>query len=208
MIIMAPKIKFTRKQMTEAALRVVQKGGAGALTAKSMAKELGTSTQPIFTCFGTMDSLKGEVISAAEEIFERYVKKGLSERIPFLGYGMQYIAFAADEPELYRLLFLSPDERSADPLSTVHRSMAEVRPSIMKIYGMTEAEADRYFSDMWLVAHSIATLTVTGRYPYSKAKIGEVLTGFSLSICRSIKDIPGFVSGKIDRDSEFEKLIK
>ena len=106
------------------------------------------------------------------------------------------------------MLFLSPDERSADPLSTVHRSMAEVRPSIMKIYGMTEAEADRYFSDMWLVAHSIATLTVTGRYPYSKAKIGEVLTGFSLSICRSIKDIPGFVSGKIDRDSEFEKLIK
>ena len=102
---MAPKIKFTRKQMTEAALRVVQKGGAGALTAKSMAKELGTSTQPIFTCFGTMDSLKGEVISAAEEIFERYVRKGLSERIPFLGYGMQYIAFAADEPELYRLLF-------------------------------------------------------------------------------------------------------
>ena len=197
MIIMAPKIKFTRKQMTEAALRVVQKGGAGALTAKSMAKEL-----------GTRDSLKGEVISAAEEIFERYVRKGLSERIPFLGYGMQYIAFAADEPELYRLLFLSPDERSADPLSTVHRSMAEVRPSIMKIYGMTEAEADRYFSDMWLVAHSIATLTVTGRYPYSKAKIGEVLTGFSLSICRSIKDIPGFVSGKIDRDSEFEKLIK
>lgn len=38
MIIMAPKIKFTRKQMTEAALRVVQKGGAVALTAKSMAK--------------------------------------------------------------------------------------------------------------------------------------------------------------------------
>lgn len=208
MITTAPKIKFTKEQMTAAAVRVVQREGIGALTAKSLAKELGTSTQPVFTCFGTMDSLKGEVTSAAEKVFDRYVRKGLSEKVPFFGYGMQYIAFASDEPELYRLLFLSPAENGGDPLSSMHRSMAEVRPSIMKIYNMTEAEADRYFSDMWLVVHSIATLTVTGRCPYSKEKIGEVLTGFSLSVCRSIKEIPGFVSGNIDRDSEFIKLIK
>ena len=42
---MAPKNKFTREEMVAAAVRVVQKMGAAALTAKSLAEELGTSTQ-------------------------------------------------------------------------------------------------------------------------------------------------------------------
>ena len=58
---MAPKNKFTREEMVEAALRVVRKKGIDALTAKALAEELGTSTQPVFTCFGTMDAAKSEV---------------------------------------------------------------------------------------------------------------------------------------------------
>ena len=46
---MAPRNKFTREEMIEAALRVVQKKGSSALTARAIADELGVSTQPIFT---------------------------------------------------------------------------------------------------------------------------------------------------------------
>ena len=52
---MAPRNKFTREEMIEAALRVVQKKGSSALTARAIADELGVSTQPIFTCFNTME---------------------------------------------------------------------------------------------------------------------------------------------------------
>lgn len=45
---MAPKNKFTKEEMVEAALRVVQAKGIGCLTAKAIADELGTSTRPIF----------------------------------------------------------------------------------------------------------------------------------------------------------------
>ena len=41
---MAPKNKFTREEMVEAALRVVRKKGIDALTAKALAEELGTDT--------------------------------------------------------------------------------------------------------------------------------------------------------------------
>ena len=67
---MAPKNKFTREEMVAAALRVVRRKGADALTAKALAEELGTSTQPVFTCFGTMDALKTEVSAAAEALFD------------------------------------------------------------------------------------------------------------------------------------------
>ena len=95
---MAPKNKFTKEEMVQAALRVVQNRGADGLTAKTMAGELGTSTQPIFTGFGSMDGVKKEVYMAAVRVYERYTDAGLKEKIPFFGVGMQYIRFAKEEP--------------------------------------------------------------------------------------------------------------
>lgn len=50
---MAPKNKFTKEEMVAAALQVVRTKGIEGLTAKTMADALGTSTQPIFTAFGS-----------------------------------------------------------------------------------------------------------------------------------------------------------
>ena len=117
---MAPKNKFTREEMVAAAVRVVQKMGAAALTAKSLAEELGTSTQPVFTCFGTMDTAKAEVYDAAEQAFDEYLTEGLKQEIPFFGIGTQYIRFAREEPELYRLLFLMrSDDRGSDAFAAM-----------------------------------------------------------------------------------------
>ena len=104
---MAPKYKFTKEEMVEAALRVVRTKGIGGLTAKTMADELGTSTQPIFTSFGSMEGIKREVYAAAVRVYDGYTDAGLKAGVPFFGVGMQYIRFAREEPELYRLLFLS-----------------------------------------------------------------------------------------------------
>ena len=205
---MAPKNKFTKEEMVEAALRVVRANGIDALTAKTMADALGTSTQPIFTAFGSMDGIKKEVYAAAIRVYDRYTEAGLRERIPFFGVGMQYIRFAREEPELYRLLFLT---RAQDKSFSATRSMqhlqALVRPTLMEIYRITEREADLYFCDLWFVVHSLSTLIVTGDCPYSDREIGQILTGVSISICKSIKEIPGFASGSFDRDAAFRTLI-
>ena len=104
---MAPKNKFTKEEMVAAALQVVRTKGIEGLTAKTMADALGTSTQPIFTAFGSMDTVRQEVCAAAVRVYDRYTNAGLQEKIPFFGVGMQYIRFAREEPELYRLLFLT-----------------------------------------------------------------------------------------------------
>lgn len=204
---MAPKNKFTREEMIAVALKVVRAGGIASLTAKAIADELGISTRPVFTCFGTMDTVKDEVRQAAEEIYNGYVTAGLKAEIPFLGFGMQYIRFAKEEPELYRLLFLMQTaDGSSGAFQSMLHSQETARESLVKIYNMTEAEADRYFRDLWLVVHSIATLIVTGCCPYSDREIGNILTGFSISICKSIKEIKGFASDSFDRDEVFKSL--
>ena len=107
---MAPRNKFTKDEMLAAAVRVVRKSGVGSLTAQALAKELHISTQPVFTCFGTIGNLKSEAHIAAEKIFDSYIKEGLKEKIPFLGYRMKYFKFAKEEPPLYRMLFLESNE--------------------------------------------------------------------------------------------------
>ena len=205
---MAPKNKFTKGEMVEAALRVVRANGIDALTAKTMADALGTSTQPIFTAFGSMDGIKKEVYAAAIRVYDRYTEAGLKERIPFFGVGMQYIRFARKEPELYRLLFLTrAQDKSFSALQSMQHLQSLVRPTLMDIYKITEQEADLYFRDLWFVVHSLSTLIVTGDCPYSDREIGQVLTGVSISICKSIKEIPGFASGSFDCDAAFRALI-
>ena len=204
---MAPKYKFTKEEMVEAALQVVRTKGIGGLTAKTMADELGTSTQPIFTSFGSMDGIKREVYAAAVRVYDGYTDAGLKAEVPFFGVGMQYIQFAREEPELYRLLFLSR-ETDLSAMKSMEHLQQLVRPTLMRIYCMTSQEADLYFRNLWLVVHSLSTLIVTGDCPYSDQEIGRILTGFSISICKSIKEIPGFAAGDFDRDAAFRALVQ
>ena len=159
---MAPKNKFTREEMVDAALSVVRTQGMEALTAKALAKALGISTQPVFTCFGSMDVLKQDVHAAAERIYDEYAEQGLRQKISFLGFGMQYIRFAREEPELYRLLFFTKADESGGALAAMKHSREKLRPSLEKTYRIGATEADRYFRDLWLAVHSIAVLIVTG----------------------------------------------
>ena len=205
---MAPKNKFTKEEMTEAALRVVRSRGTDGLTAKTLADELGTSTQPVFTAFGSMEGVRTAVCAAAIGIYDRYTAMGLQEHIPFLGVGKQYIRFAREEPELYRLLFLNkPTGKEHSAMKAMGHLQELVRPTLTAIYHISAEEADLYFRDLWLVVHSLSTLIVTGDCPYSDLEIGQILTGFSISICKSIKEIPGFAAGTFDRDAAFRALV-
>lgn len=205
---MAPKNKFTKNEMVEAAMRVVRAKGIDGLTAKTMADELGTSTQPVFTAFGSMDIVKREVYTAAVRICDGYTDAGLKEKIPFIGVGMQYIRFAREEPELYRFLFLTRVQNQEYRVMKAMQHLQEfVRPTLMNIYRITAEEADLYFRDLWFVVHSLSTLIVTDDCPYSDREIGQILTSFSISICKSIKEIPGFAAGTFDRDAVFRALV-
>ena len=203
---MAPKNKFTKEEMVEAALRVVREKGMEGLSAKSMASALGTSTQPVFTAFGSMDAVKRDVYAAAVRVYDGYANAGLKEKIPFFGVGMQYIRFAREEPELYRLLFLTRTQEYSAMKSMEHLQ-EHVRPTLVNIYHITAEEADVYFRDLWFVVHSLSTLIVTGDCPYSDREVGSILTGFSLSICKAIKEVPGFAAGTFDRDAVFRALV-
>lgn len=205
---MPPKPKFTKEEITNAALKVAREKGIGAVSAREIAVVLGTSTRPIFTYFRTMDELKKAVRQFAENIFQKYVEKGLAMEPPFLGVGVQYLEFAQQEPELYKLLYMTrPEEGQSSALEAMGLVQAQVRDRLMEIYHMDATAADRYFRDMWLTVHSLCSLIVTGNCAFSRQEVQQILTGFSLSLCKALKEVPGFVDGTFDRDEAFRSVI-
>lgn len=205
---MPPRPKFTKQEIVAAGLTVARERGMEAVSTRDIAAVLGVSTRPIFTYFHSMDELKAEVYQEAEEIYRAYVQEGMKQKIPFLGVGMQYIRFAKEEPQLYRMLFLSsPAEGCNNVMRQLENSQSMVRESIKQIYHMNDRDADQYFRDMWLVVHSLATLTVTGNAPYTEEEMSGILTGFSVSVCKAQKEIPGFFEGKFDKDAVFRELV-
>ncbi len=205
---MPPKVKFQKEEIAAAALEVARKKGIDAVTAREVAKELRVSVGPIFTWFDTMEQLKAEVYALAREFYREYIERGLAAPVPFLGVGQQYLRFAREEPELYKLLFLTrPGGVSGGAMEALRFSQELARDSLMRIYRMDADAADKYFRDLWLVVFSFATLIVTNDCPYTDEEMSAVLSEVSLSVCKAYKEIPGLPDGKFDKDAIFRELV-
>ena len=205
---MPPKIKYPKEEVVGAALRVARRRGVDAVTAQSVAAEMNVSVGPIFTHFDTVEQLRGEVFLRAKEIYRDYIERGLAGPVPFLGLGQQYLRFAHEEPELYKLLFLTrPSSVSGGAMEALRFSQDLARESIMRIYHMDAHTADCYFRDLWLVVFGFATLIVTDDCPYTDEEMSAVLTEVSLSVCKAYKEIPGLPEGKFDKDAIFRELV-
>lgn len=195
---MPPKPKFTKEEITNAALTVAREKGIAAVSAREVALVLGTSTRPIFTYFRTMDELKKEVRQFAENIFQNYVEKGLAMDPPFLGVGVQYLAFAHQEPELYKLLYMSPPRRRAMQRAGSHEPGAGAGAEpLMEIYHIDALAADRYFRDMWLVVHSLCSLIVTGNCAFSQQEVQQLLTGLQPEPVQGLEGSAGLRRGNL-----------
>ena len=206
---MPPRVKFTKEEIVEAALRVTRESGIDSLTARSLAAELGASTRPMFTYFETVDELKHEVHEAAKGIYKTYIERGLAEPVPFLGVGQNTIRFAREEPELFRLLFLQkPDGADGGAAEALAFSQDLVRDSIMGIYKMDAYEADCYYRNLWLIAFSFCAMIAAGECPYTDEQMSAMFTEVSLAVCKAYKDIPGLPRGDYDCDAIFRELTK
>ena len=206
---MARKTVFQKQDVIQGAINLVRKRGIDSCTARGVAISLGMSTQPIFSYFESMDELKREVYDYAKGLYQNYITDGLKQSIPFLGVGKQFIRFAIDEPEFYKLLFLTaPQAAFPGPSEGLRFSQNLARASLMNIYHMNEEDADYYFRDLWLAVYSFANLIVTKSCPFSESEMSRILSEISLATYKAYKEVPGFFKGEFNKDAIFKELVK
>lgn len=176
---MPPKAKFTKEQITKAALGVVSEKGVQALTAKELGAALGTSTTPIFTVFNSMQEVQDAVMLAAMERFEEYAHKAAHLGPVFKQIGMQMILFAKEEPKLYQLIFMSSisEAQTFDDIYAHLGSVAdECLDVLQKDYDLSKDNAKTLFEHVWIHTFGIGALCATGVCDFSHEQIAEMLT--------------------------------
>ncbi|MDD6683379.1 MAG: TetR/AcrR family transcriptional regulator [Clostridiales bacterium] len=176
---MPPKAKFTKEQITKAALGVVSEKGAQALTAKELGAALGTSTTPIFTVFNSMQEVQDAVMLAAMEQFEEYAHKVSYMGPVFKQVGMQMILFAKEEPKLYQLIFMSSinEAQTFDDIYARLGSVAdECLDVLQKDYDLSKDNAKTLFEHVWIHTFGIGALCATGMCDFSHEQIAQMLT--------------------------------
>ena len=176
---MPPKAKFTKEQITKAALGVVSEKGAQALTAKELGAALGTSTTPIFTVFNSMQEVQDAVMLSAMERFEEYAHKAAHIKPVFKQVGMQMIMFAKEEPKLYQLVFMS-SINEAQTFDDVYAHLGSVADEcldvLQKDYDLSKDNAKTLFEHVWIHTFGIGALCATGVCDFSHEQIAEMLT--------------------------------
>lgn len=187
---MPPKQKFTREEMIACALSIVREDGISALTARSLGAKLGSSSRPVFTVFRNMDEVRGEVLTAARQIYNGYVRKGLASVPAFKGVGMQYVQFAIGEPKLFQLLFMAEQEEPlslSGVLSVIDSNHAEIQNAAGQQYGLSSGAAERLYQHLWIYTHGIAVLCATGVCHFSEDEINQMITEICISLIQKMK---------------------
>lgn len=182
---MPPKARFSAAEVVDAAFDLVREEGDDALTARSLALRLGSSSQPIFTVFASMDDLRGAVMSRARALYDDYVRVGLSARQAFRGVGVQYVRFATEQPKLFQLLFMReqvniPEISGVLPL--IDDNYSAILDSILAEYPVDQETAANLYQHLWVYTHGIATLAATGMCRFAPEETGRMMTEVFLGL--------------------------
>lgn len=171
---MPPKMKISKEDIVKIAADVVRQSGADAINARLLAEKLGCSTQPIFSNFESMDSLRRAVLEYADGLYNSYIESELkAQKYPsYKATGMAYIRFAKEEKELFKLLFMR-DRTGEDSVLSISKSLSDIVESAT---GLEKPRAELFHLEMWVFVHGIATMIATGFFELDESLISDVLS--------------------------------
>ena len=174
---MPPKIQFTKADLLRAAFRITRRDGIGAINARAVAKELGCSTQPIFRAFRSMEEVKREMMRMAMDLYSQYItRNSASVAKPYLHTGLAYVAFARNEAELFKLLFMRDRVSDGTAGETQDDTLDYVIGLVMENTGLQRSEALRFHRHLWVYTHGLATMIATKFLTIDNAEVERLLS--------------------------------
>lgn len=106
---MSPKTRFSKDNVLEAAFEIAKENGFSAITARSVAKRLGSSVAPIYFNFETIESLTDAVVQNVFAISDELLAKQAGSNI-YENIGRVSLEFAREYPVIFRELIMQPNK--------------------------------------------------------------------------------------------------
>ena len=175
---MARKTTISREVILEAALKMLIRDGYASVNVKTLASEIGCSTQPIVWHFENMGGLRQALSDyamayAAKQAASSYENK--LESFEFLG--RSYVKMALNEPNLFKFLYLGGNPLGKpynlkDIGSSKNKDMIAM---IAEQTGLNEEQVIRFVRNTIIYSHGIATMLATGVLKGTEKEMMEMI---------------------------------
>ena len=182
---MPPKPKYTKEEIVNAAYELTREKGIDAVVAREVGKRLNISSSPIFTVWNSMDELKEEVRKLAKQKYQAYMADIFDYSPAFKEFGMRWVGFAAEEPNLYRLLFLSQANEHSPYIRFKQEFESIINPlveEIIKTFGLSQAYAEELLNLMIIFANGIAAFVITDKDSFSEEAVSRDISQVCIGI--------------------------
>lgn len=171
---MPPKQRITREMILERSFEIFCRDGMEVVNARSVAKALGCSTQPIFSYFSGMEDLKTALEQKAKELFESVLKVEDQPGDPLVNICCAYTGFAAQQPCLFTHLFMINKDDPLYPfISREQRQMLVQREA--EHTGLSFEDASKVFVQMSVYTHGLAAVRAAHKADFSMEEMEKMI---------------------------------
>ncbi|MDO5689070.1 MAG: TetR/AcrR family transcriptional regulator [Tissierellia bacterium] len=154
---MAPRIKITRQSIIDATIEIIRRYGEEQVNARDIARELGCSTQPIFSNFKNTDELRSVVGTEVKKMYYETVFDGIDKEKPYESLISGYIHFAKAEKNLFRLLFMSEMYEFKSFKDLLEPEDERILNLIIEDKRLTREQAEKLYISMRFFLHGMAS---------------------------------------------------
>lgn len=181
---MPRKPKFTKEEVLTSAFEVARKQGIEAVTAASVAANMGYTGSSLFTHFESMDEIKQEVHAMARGKAIEFFDGSIDYFPAFKEFGMRWIRFAKDEPNLYRMIFAgNPLTPTEDVFSEFISIFEPICREVEETFGISSANAKKLMTTCVTQANGIALAIINGfGEDYTEERVSEDLSNMCIGM--------------------------
>lgn len=177
-----------------AAFEIAREAGAEYINARSVAKKLNCSTQPVMYHFATIKELKRAAYDKANEYHSEYLLAipETREGAVMSGIGLNYIRFAVENPHLFRFLFQSDMAAENDLPELINSDgLLPVLSVMQEEMNITAEQTKEIFVTLAMFVHGYASIIANNSFEYNEkliaAQLERVYTGAVLALQEEIQ---------------------
>ena len=187
---MARSSNFSKEEILNVTYKILIEDGMKSITARNIAKELGSSTISIYSNFGSMVNLKNELSRMAKNKLMDIAKIEYTEQ-GLLNIGIGICIFAKKEKALFRSIFLRED-LSKDFIDEIITDLKNLIIANFKAddkyKDLSDGAIEWMLKKGWWFVHGYASLICSGFYNPTYEEIEKELSDMGSVIVHACMD--------------------
>lgn len=185
---MPPHKKFSKSDIINTSLKIIENEGENALNARKLATVLGCSVQPIFHNFTSMEELNKVIYNNIYKLYsDNMLNAAKRENLAYKEIGLAYIEFAKEHSEFFKMIFMKETNMNADTFMASGGPIKDIIEAGMILTKLSYEEQKLFHKKVWIFTHGIACLVATKTIKISEKEIEELLSTTVLEMLEGFK---------------------